>query len=70
MTFIPVILSAGADAWATLALSTGTAKGAERRRSRRLQFRFKFMLVFSGGTDREQRVAFTGRATSRQHCRD
>src|SRR5919112_426002 len=30
MTFIPAMLSAGADAWASLALSAGRTKGAER----------------------------------------
>src|SRR5215207_1862684 len=56
MTFIPAMLSRVADAWASLALIAGTAKGAERRRSRR----FKFMIPFSdrraiGLAEQEQR---------------
>ena len=46
MTFIPAMLSsAGRDAWASLALSAGTAKGAERRRSRRRKFKFTFLIA-------------------------
>jgi hypothetical protein len=44
MTFIPAMVAAGADAWVRLALSAGTAKGAERRRFRRLKFTFMHAL--------------------------
>jgi hypothetical protein len=48
MTFIPAMVSAEAAAWASLALNAGTAKGAERKRSRRLQFTFMVILFQAG----------------------